>query len=223
MNHRRSAKGSEYAEIVLIGYSVGALIARKAYLFAMGQTQDRLRLLPGQTHKWASKVTRIILLAGMNRGWSIRPKPRDMSLHKYFAIVFALPLSRLLSIAGFARAVQRGAPFITNLRIQWLNLICTGSEPPLTVQLLGDTDDVVAEQDSIDVESGANFKYLQVPNTGHMNILDFSGRSGAIRSDVFKKALLTPPAAFEGELLTSHKPDWTVKQFVFVIHGIRDL
>lgn len=75
-----STAGSPYKRIILIGHSRGALLIRKAYVFACGQNQELWRggLRP-QSQPWARAVTRIILMAGMNRGWSLSPKPPRMS------------------------------------------------------------------------------------------------------------------------------------------------
>ena len=72
-----------YTRIILVGHSFGALLARKAYVFACGENHELRRggLIPG-TKSWAKKVERIILLAGMNRGWSVTPKPRHRSWAK---------------------------------------------------------------------------------------------------------------------------------------------
>jgi pimeloyl-ACP methyl ester carboxylesterase len=212
---------TRYREIVMVGHSVGALIARKAYVFAKGETQDRIRLAPADEAAWADRVRRIILMAGMNRGWSVNPKPRDMSWHKCLIMRCATVAARLVGFGRFALAVRRGSPFVTNLRIQWLNLIRSGARLPLTVQLLGDTDDVVSELDNIDVESGAAFRYIQIPNTGHANSVSFSGDRGKFREAFFRQALTATDLV--GQPLMNHKPDPTVKQFVFVVHGIRDL
>jgi triacylglycerol esterase/lipase EstA (alpha/beta hydrolase family) len=66
----------DYKRIILVGHSVGGLLARKAYLLAWGQNPDAP--LEGdngigfaQPRPWVDRIERIILLAGMNRGWSV--------------------------------------------------------------------------------------------------------------------------------------------------------
>jgi len=64
-----------YQRIVLVGHSLGALIARKIYVVACGE--DPLAPFEQEVHRppscdeWAGLVERIVLLAGMNRGWRI--------------------------------------------------------------------------------------------------------------------------------------------------------
>ena len=65
-----------YKDIVLIGASAGALLVRKAYVWALGNQSDRPD--PRPAREWPAAVERIVLLAGMNRGWTISPKPEHM-------------------------------------------------------------------------------------------------------------------------------------------------
>jgi pimeloyl-ACP methyl ester carboxylesterase len=66
----------EFEEIVLIGHSMGALLARKVYLLA-GPESAEARFegsLAGplaMERPWFRKINRIILFAGMNRGWTL--------------------------------------------------------------------------------------------------------------------------------------------------------
>jgi hypothetical protein len=127
-----------------------------AYLFAMGQAQDRKnQLLNVEKRAWVDRVERLILLGGVNRGWSFRKKPPDMRWWKYFSFCVAISATKFMGVARCIHSMQRGTPFIANLRIQWLNLIRSGIEPAATIQLLGTIDDIVSQQDNIDVESGA--------------------------------------------------------------------
>jgi triacylglycerol esterase/lipase EstA (alpha/beta hydrolase family) len=75
---------SPYRGIVLVGHSLGALIARKAYLVACGEQprapfEDALRkalsVSAGERFEgftWSGAVERIVLLAAMNRGCTSR-------------------------------------------------------------------------------------------------------------------------------------------------------
>jgi hypothetical protein len=55
----------------------------------------------------------------------------------------------------------------------------------VTVQLLGTIDDLVSPDDNIDLVSGKDFVYLEVPESGHRNVIDMDtpmrGRSGKKR------------------------------------------
>ena len=58
--------------MTIVGYSLGALIARKAFLYGCNQVDD----VPHYNRAnppldWVSLVDRFVLLAGANCGWSI--------------------------------------------------------------------------------------------------------------------------------------------------------
>ena len=73
---RIAADAQEYEDVILIGYSLGSLIIRKAYILAaMSRTADDNAFRVERKYKWPRKVSRIILLAGINNGWSLSPKP----------------------------------------------------------------------------------------------------------------------------------------------------
>ena len=76
--------GAPYKNIVFVGHSLGALLARKLYVVACGEIcaaplepefkqNFKHSSAPIPARHWADKVSRIILLAGMNRGWKISP------------------------------------------------------------------------------------------------------------------------------------------------------
>ncbi|MBO2008508.1 hypothetical protein [Hymenobacter negativus] len=225
-----------YGSIVLIGHSIGGLLARKVYVAACGQN-DWAPLEPDLVlagpKPWAAKVERLILLAGMNRGWSIS---HHLSIPT--AIIFSLGtvLTILFRLLGGGRLlinqVRLGAPFITQLRLQWLAMrqaaARKGIGGALTVQLLGTKDDVVAPQDNIDLITGSDFVYLDVPASGHQNILEMSGPGAAAgRRAVFADALIISDAALKArsvelEDLRPQPPLPEVTDVIFVIHGIRD-
>lgn len=220
-HHKRLGRG--YAEIILIGHCVGALIARKVYVFASGENKEAPFQAKFGKCFWASKVTRIILIAGLNRGWSIEPNlVRPMSLFYRFCEMGA----RLLNKGQLWLSCRRGASFITELRIQWLSMLRHNTEPPLTIQLLGTCDDMVTQDDDIDLETGKHFVYLDIPHSGHKNLIDFKGETGAIRQAIFLQALAEPIDQLkrdnELQIAPEHTPDESVNNVVFVVHGIRD-
>jgi alpha-beta hydrolase superfamily lysophospholipase len=244
---RREA-GQGYEELVLVGFSSGALLIRKAYVFARGQVQDGSTVAAIATRDWPTLVGRIVLLAGTSRGWSLDPKPRHMSqtLHALFRLLLAT--ARTFRFGRYVRAIERGSPFVANLRLQWLALDQGGEPPPLTVQLLGDRDDMVDAEDNIDIQVSARFAFLPVDETGHAGILNFRQAGvGPRRRAAFVRALTAPDAelrrtgpALPGAdrehkadvRLTVHQPaggplrppevDVGVTDVIFVMHGIRD-
>src|SRR5262249_45618972 len=119
---RRAQSGTPYQEIILIGHSLAALIVRKAYVFARGQTHD----VPGaggmqyKEAPWARLVTRIILLAGTNRGWSLDegtklPSERQLSWPRRVGFRTMAFLYQWLHLGRLVNGVHRGSPFVANL------------------------------------------------------------------------------------------------------------
>lgn len=114
---------------------------------------------------------------------------------------------------------------MANLRIQWINLLRDASlfpPVPVTIQLLGTIDDIVDESDNVDIQCGANFIYKSVPETGHVNVIDFSGPIGQERQKIFLDALCTENEKLKSDKTLEFKLDPTVEHIVFIMHGIRD-
>ena len=257
---QRETNGSGgYNDILMVGHSVGALYARKLYVCACGETKDApfetelknyLNEKKGKplenTRKWAKAVDRIILLAGMNRGWSI-----DHHLFTKNAIQWnvgtviggAMMALRLGTPTIFT--VRRGEPFITQLRIQWLamrrNWDCKNKKQiegltqgevgcATVVQLLGTIDDMVSPEDNIDLVAGSDFLYFDVPQSDHKTVIemDDSSSAGRKRIEVFSDALNLPYEKLkekENQIFPSDESlieNPKVTDVVFVIHGIRD-
>ena len=86
-----------FEHIILIGHSCGALLARKAYVYACGENEDAPFELPGfkKPRPWAPKIERIILMAGMNRGWSVNP---HLSFFIALAWEFGILIGTMLSV-----------------------------------------------------------------------------------------------------------------------------
>jgi len=172
----------DISKITIVGHSIGALLARKVYVCANWRSTD-LKLekelsefsLP---RSWAQKVDRIVLLAGMNRGWQISP---HMSIKKLFAFkagellhTLMLPLELLSGTQSLIFSVRRGAPFITMLRLQWLEIKKDQTAKAITIQLLGTIDDLVSPEDNTDLITGSDFFYIDVPRTNHTSILELT-------------------------------------------------
>lgn len=251
------AKGQPFLDIVLVGHSAGALLARKLYVVACGEGKEAPfdPVFREQTagysggsippRSWAPKISRLVLLAGMNRRWRISPY---LSFTQAFGwwlgtiVGYVLQLlwrflSLILRVRGatpFILTIRRGAPFITQLRIQWLLMRRRAGDPKatgsaLTVQLLGSRDDIVAPEDNIDLVSGGDFVYLDVPYSGHSDVVQLNDATfGTGRKTVFQFAISGDPDALrEQAVIPSDEnfsaPNMDVKQLVFVIHGIRDV
>jgi pimeloyl-ACP methyl ester carboxylesterase len=252
--------GRSYSRIVLVGHSLGALLARKIYVYACGENQDAYfeRATPWadtQPREWASAVERIILLAGINRGWTIS---HHLPLQKALLIRMGVLAGNILKLFRRGRPmyfhIRRGAPFITQLRIQWLSLLRNagkkGIGDVLTIQLLGSIDDLVAPDDNVDLVTGQGFFYLDVPNSGHVNVVEmfdqravmvpksahgpaverYESTVGEERQRVFLKALrfsrdelADTRTMLVDQDLALPSIDEDVTDVIFVIHGMRDL
>lgn len=219
------ADQGQYDRIILIGYSIGGLIIRKTYLIAMGFGDDETLVRKAKPMPWATRVERIVLMAAINRGISnLKPKGTPWSLYALqqlgWATIPRLGLGQLLA------QMRRGAPFVANLRVQWIRLSQTPDfQLPPTIQLLGDLDDVVAEEDNIDVLTDANFRYIKLRDTGHESICDFhTAEVGAYRRAKFLQAVTTPIDQLEGDgVVNKQEAGQAIDHVVFVMHGIRDM
>lgn len=215
-----------HGEIVLIGESMGALIARRAFLDAEQGGAD-----------WAKKVHRLVLLAGMNRGWDISgKKPADMTLDTWLLYWIGFWSARVTGTGKFIRNAETGAPFVANLRLDWMKRFQRPTNRGIeVVQLLGDIDDIVSDQDNKDLLAMATktFAWIRVRGTGHAQISDFEDftKFGDVKETLGsyrkQKFLLAATAPFSRVLAENEEqpfqPDLGVKDVVFVLHGIRDL
>jgi pimeloyl-ACP methyl ester carboxylesterase len=214
-----------YKQIILIGHSLGALIARKVYLIAHGQYSDyeQRTLFVAGKRAWAPCITRLVLLAGMNRGWKLWPKNAQTPLLRWLGRVLSLTLAQGLGLGRLVRAAHRGAPFVVNLRLDWLQLTSTGVEPDMVVQLAGLRDTVVDASDHVDLLSGRTFHYLPVDGTSHHALVQFDGTAaGQDRKQKFLMALQANGSLTGEAIPNAPQPDKTVKQVLLLMHGIRD-
>jgi predicted esterase len=223
-NAHLDASAEPYNRIILIGHSLGANLLRKAYVFARGQTQDHPLGPAYRSKRWADRVERIVLLAGTNRGWETSPRPHHMSWTTARWMDALNIIGRVIRLGKLIRSNRRGAPFVADLRLQWLDLVAEGRDKlPLIVQLLGDIDDQVSHADNSDLKCCGEFYFLEVPNTAHLNVVDFSGRSGEARKRLFVRALTASPLELESmNALETLRRDHGVRDAVMVMHGIRD-
>ena len=229
----------QYKKIYLVGFSMGSLIIRKAFLWGWGGefSSDRPN---GTTPKqeWVDKVERIVLLAGMNRGWSISSKDDESGcepIKLYQRVLFWLgkQYGRFTGTANLILSLERGSPFVADLRVQWIRLV-RGEKGPRTlevIQLLGDSDDVVTHCDNKDVEASQGFVFIPVRQTGHAEIIQMVLQNSpapyqniaALRAGLFSSALEDEIEDLRGRYSTPIlNAESGIKHVVFVMHGIRD-
>lgn len=233
-----------YDGVIIIGHSLGAILARKIYIYACGETREHLfepeviEVIEKGRRIWASKVERIILLAGMNRGWKIS---HHMPLSHVIMWTFGIVIGNIILLASkncpLIFNIKRGSPFLTNLRIQWLAMKQATNlkeeSTTLVIQLLGSVDDIVSPDDNVDLISGEDFYYLDVPMSGHADVINIDDRTnaGQERKKVFDIALTAPLTELQQystlpqdrHEITSFVKRPDVQNVVFVVHGIRDL
>lgn len=222
---------SHYRSIVLLGYSLGSLLARKAFLHGCNQAEDAPVWNPDRPPSaWVGLVDRIILLAGTNRGWSLESKRRYLGLIAWLAFGAGLALSRRLGVNRLIRSCERGTPFVANLRVQWMRAAraskAEGRPWPKVIQLVGVNDEEVGNEDHRDVTVSQDFLFVPVAGTKHAEIVDFRDATyGAERAGKFREAIA---AGDLSDLMRKYPPlsvgqNPNVKRVVFVLHGIRDL
>ncbi|MBL7764110.1 MAG: hypothetical protein JNL23_11850, partial [Chitinophagaceae bacterium] len=223
-------------QVILIGHSTGSLLVRKLFIVACGENEDarfeKIYAPFKSPRKWAHRVTRIVLFAGINNGWTINKHLYSTNAMLYRLGVFIGQLFLLFGKKPLAFKTKRGSSFVTQLRIQWLSMLRHATEKkagnPLVVQLLGTIDDLISPEDNIDFLTGQNFIYLEMPYSDHINVLNFEEKmNGHLRKEVFSKAITSSrDDLLTDNVITTDYPDKqidkTVKEVVFVIHGIRD-
>jgi hypothetical protein len=242
----RRFREHSYRKIVLVGYSMGSLLLRKAYLWAHGPAFSVDR--PGgsrPTRSWVERVDRVVLLAGANRGWTLAwsgnaggAETDGLRLHRRVAFGLGLLFGRLTRTARLVRSFQRGCPFVADLRVQWIRFTRSAwnggasRERPPVIQILGTVDDIVSVADNKDVMASKDFVFLPVEETGHANILDMDLGTASSRSpirrqraEVLRLALRAPIDELRRSQpvdLQSGAENVRVHHAVFVMHGIRD-
>jgi hypothetical protein len=162
-----------YRSIILVGHSIGALLLRAAYLMARGARFPEVDAIPADLRRWAEPpmVERMVLLAGLNQGWSPRAIAgvgRGQGL-KRLILALLIATARLTGRAGFLRSVMPGGPFVREIRPRWLELIAAGQEPRC-IQLHGGVRGPLDDGNPEGLASGANFKSLVLPGAGHFDL-----------------------------------------------------
>lgn len=221
-----------YSSIVLFGHSAGAALLRKAFVWAHGHEEDRERFGRRGKRFWVDRVDRFVLLAGMNRGWSVDPKPREMTRLTHVGIRLGVMLSRFFGVARFAMALRSGAPFIADTRIQWIRIarsdpVVEGQQTfPQVIQLIGSKDDLVAREDGQDLLAARGTVFKTLPQTGHRDIcIALAGTElpGACnRRERIAQALLGQIDLLEPDRIDLPPEDRGVTRIVYIVHGIRD-
>lgn len=249
-----------FDDIVLVGHSMGAVMARRILIEASSLPKTWPRSAEGEANEaatlsrvepelgdiapqqWASKVSRLVLIAGMGRGWSIDNAKSGIEQLIWLAgsvVGHAMPGTKPTIFD-----IRKGAPFIVQTRLRWLELLRHDARhgvKPEVIQLLGTVDEMVSPNDSVDYADdleGEHIRLVEVPETGHAHIIRLTPGKGSLqtpaicerRREILRAALTgdkdvldrhTIPRAYMDDELPP-PPNTEIKDVVFVIHGIRD-
>ena len=201
--------GGSYDEIILMGHSMGGTILRQAYLLATGIYKNE------QSSRWSGHVSKIILLAALNRGVNlklIRVRLYDLAMR----VLSKLMLGKRM----LAQDLIFGSEFITDLRLQWINYMrqLPDNERPMLVQILGKRDGIVSRDDSIDLEQFPDAYHFPIPDVAHGELPDLNqGKNREMRYKVIRDVLLGHNLDRAEERIEGKAK----KNVVFILHGIR--
>src|SRR5262249_8979805 len=244
----RRHDGGDYSRILLVGHSFGSVLARKIAILANGESPgvpfesgfERFH----DSRPWASAIERIVFLAGMSGGWSLSSAMswgRTLWWGWNSFIGDAVLGSRWVIFA-----MRKGAPFLIQMRLQWLALMRRPKPPSITVvQLLGTVDDMVPPSDRIDyaVDLSGTYQLVEVRQTGHHDAIIMTAPNGSRQQGPSEHRWETFCLALNDEGVVDGKccslkdlaipreqmadslptePNDKVRDVVFVIHGIRD-
>lgn len=227
--HERDS-AAEYGSIILLGHSMGGMIVRKALLWGNALEEDRVA--PKGRRAWAGRVERVVSLAGINRGWSIEPRPRNMTHGKFVSILLGERIARLTGTGELLLAMRRGAPFIADSRVQWTRLARSPSPDgslralPQVIHLLGDRDDIVSREDAQDLGVAKDTVFVTLAGTDHGNIGEaVSGAPGSDaerRRDAIRNAILGRVDRMSPDRTQALTENLEVRRIIYLMHGIRD-
>jgi hypothetical protein len=195
--------------IVLVGNSIGSLVVRWAWLSGAGHTAERA------DHRWVHRVERIVLIAGLSRGFD----PSRLPWRQRIVVAAAAAVAH----AWFFTPLDAlsGSNFVAELRLRWIRLrdLKTVDSVPQVVQILGTRDAYVTRADAVDVEQLPNAAYEEVAGKEHTKVLDLAGVENVDdRVDLFARCLYGDVEPTESFALDANG---TIKHVVFVVHGIR--
>jgi pimeloyl-ACP methyl ester carboxylesterase len=223
-------QSNNYDQIVLVGHSLGGMILRKTIVWANGLEEDRGQFGLRGRREWVTHVSRFISLATINRGWSISPKPELMPWYKFVEIWIGERLLRLSRSGRLVLAMERGSPFVSDARVQWIEL-CRGEASqkaniPVTIHFLGDRDDIVSHDDSKDLKAAKDTIFVTLQNTGHEDIATALDKGDTAtdrkRREQIGYALRGDFGQLEADRPDPQLEDLSVARVVYVMHGIRD-
>lgn len=200
-------RGSPYQSVVLVGQSIGGLAVRAAWLHGFENGQP-----------WAEKTERIVLLAGLSRGFVTRWEP---GRSRWRALTMKLLIGTFRVLPGHFtwEDALAGSSFVTNLRLQWIRQGSDGATPPV-VQILGDSDSVVHPDDATDGTQFGIGRNVPIAGANHASITDLSNDADGERYVILRKWVIGAlPSGPDGN--DEVKLRGTEDNLVMIVHGIR--
>ncbi len=193
--------GPPVENVVLVGHSIGGLLVRHAFLLDAGFAGGSPPPFP-----WTSRVRRLALLAAPNAGFRTSRLPLWLRLP--YAVAAAV--GRLT-----AEDLQAGSPYLTELRLRWVDAFRGTSPPTVVVQVLGDRDTLVSRADSLDVEYMAQAMRIDVPGADHASLVDVDEHPD--RYPLLRRAVLGPL----DDVVRLREVPPSSHPVAVVLHGIR--
>jgi predicted esterase len=129
-----SGNSRRYTAITLVGHSLGGVLVRKIAILAYGET-------PGtpfepafaafrQPSPLAPAIKRIIMLAGLSRGWTTSSAGNWLTTFLWGVLeIYGEMTAWITGTPYTVFAVRRGAPFLVQTRLQWLALVMRSMRP----------------------------------------------------------------------------------------------
>jgi hypothetical protein len=194
-----------YETVLIIGHSLGALIARQAVLDGHCARQS-----------WVTCRVRLALLGDSNKGFVPKDAWQKMG-------VWSLNF-RLTPMGDLFLNCLRGSPWVTGLRLAWIRFFAQeeAPTPPRTVQIRGMCDRVVAEGDCEDVNRIDGAELVMVPEVGHENILEVKGPDDPHYQLLREHITRIIPEEVLGKERRQASARGGFNTLIFLIHGIRD-
>lgn len=195
----------QYDAVVLVGISIGAIVTRQAYLLALGGYPNHPTTLG-----WGALVTRIVLIAGPNRG---------IGFDSFSTLVrgFLRAAISLVPTTRYFLDLLTGSDYLTDLKIRWVHHFRNAkSALPLVVNVVPARSRFVPRASMIDQVQFPRARYFDVPGVNDVNLrnpqryVHGSAPLAILISALFEELALGP------ELEPSD-----VDCVVFVLHGIR--
>ena len=195
--HARDVK-----HIVLIGHSLGGLIARSAWLKGLGYDSR-------SPSEWPRKLDRIVLLGVPNGGFKFREGVTFLKTLYALATPFA--------DFGIEHA-KAGGYWVTNLRLRWLDAFRDLPPQlwPYVAEVIGVEDPLVIGDDLKDSNYLPKTATFRLDGTDHAGLIDVRAAGDAdLRWPTLARAI------FGDEQATPPVSRISTQRVYFIFHGIR--